>query len=176
MFDKINFKEKRILIILVLVLLFFATYKKLYKPTFRTVNTYLKLKNKKLDSTQLKNNIVVLKQELDNINRVLGNSVDDNLIQQKILNFASKQSDSLKVNIMSLGKQHIYKTNDIAIYSNFLEIEGSYNNILKTIYAFEKQFQNSKINSINLYTKKDNRTRKNKLYAKVLFQNFKKIP
>ncbi len=174
MFDKINYKEKRILIILILVLLFFATYKKLYKNTFKTVKTYKQLKNKNLDSVQLKSNIVILKKDLKDINSILGNSTNDNLIQQHILNFATKQEDSLKVNIVSLGKQHLYKTNDIRIYSNFLELEGSYNTILKTIYTFENNFLNSKINSVHFYTKKNYTSKKQKLYAKILFQNFKK--
>lgn len=174
MFDKINYKEKRVIIVFILMLLFFATYKKLYKNTFNTVNTYNQLKNKKLDSVQLKNDIVILKKDLNNINIILGNNIDDNLIQQNILNFASEQSKTLNTNIVSLGKQHVYKTNDVRIYSNFLELEGSYNTILKTIYTFEKEFQKSKINSVHFYIKKNYTAKKQKLYAKILFQNFKK--
>ena len=175
MFEQIKYKEKRLIILIIFVLLFFATYKKLYKHTFNTINTYKTLKSKRLDSVQLKNNIVLIKQELEDINRVMGNNEDDDLIQQNILSFASKITDSLKIKIVSLSKQHKYKINNVNIYSNFLVIEGRYNNLLKTIYGFEKEFKSSKINSVNLYTKKNYITRKNKLYAKILFQNFKKI-
>lgn len=175
MFENIKYKNKRIIILIVFLLLFFATYKKLYKHTFNTVKTYTNLKSKRLDSVQLKTNIVLLKQELESINRVIGNSPNNDLIQQNILNFSSKAADSLKFNIVSLSKQHLFKINDVKIYSNFLEIEGKYNNLLKTIHTFEKDFPDSKINSVNLFTKKNQRTRKNKLYAKILFQNFKKV-
>lgn len=175
MFENIKYKEKRFIIIVIFMLLFFATYKKVYKHTFSIAKNYYSLKNKKLDSVQLKNNIFKLKQELENINRIIGTSTNDNLIQQNILLFASEISDSIKINIVSLGKQHLYKTNGINVYSNFLKIEGSYNSVLKTIYSFEDKFNNSKVNSIRLFTKKDNITKKNKLYAKLLFQNFKKI-
>lgn len=174
MFENIHYKQKRIIILVIFLLLFVATYKKVFKQTFNTVNYYYKLKNQKVDSVSLKNNITNLKLKISEYDRILGNNVKIDLLQQDILSYASAEADSNKINIISLDKQHVFSANGINVYSNFLEIEGQYNAILKTIYSFENKFNKSKINSINLYVKKDYKRKKNKLYAKLLFQNFKK--
>ncbi len=172
---EIDYKVKRNLIIVVFFILFVTLYKKSIKNTFSNINNYSNLKRIKNDSVTIKKNIILLKKEIKNLDRVVSNNKDYNLVQQNILDYAVNLSDSINIKIISLNNEHIYESNSIIIFSNFLEIEGNYNSILKTIYQFENNFSISKINSIELFTKKLNSSnKKTKLYAKILFQNFKK--
>ncbi|NQY07129.1 MAG: hypothetical protein HRT68_13315 [Flavobacteriaceae bacterium] len=93
-------------------------------------------------------------------------------VQQSILDFSS-QFDYIKV--ANISEIHYAQSNGFDIFSNQLVLEGNFNDLSKVIYEFEKNFKLSKIVSINYQKIKNYNTRRDKLQASIIFQNYEKI-
>ena len=60
------------------------------------------------------------------------------------------------------------------IYSNKISIKGGFNELIKTIYAFETEFNFARIATMKFYVLKNRKTRKKELYNDIIFQNYEK--
>ena len=94
------------------------------------------------------------------------------LVQQEILDFVTHGGYDVKIE--SVDEVHEASDNKFLIYSNQLTMEGTFEELLKVVYDFEKKFKYSRVVNINFFKKKDYRTRRTKLYAKIIFQNYEK--
>jgi len=170
--NSIGNKEKRYVVLLLFILLFILGYTKLFKNTIRTIKNYNQLESLNIDSLKIKNEIKEIRVGINNLDKIVGSEVkEQDLVKQNILSFISKNHS--KVIVESLEETHIFKNDDFIIYSTLLTIEGNYNTILKYLYDVENKFELSKVVSVRLFKKKDYGTKKEKLYARIIFQNYK---
>ncbi len=169
---RIGNKEKRYVVLLLFLLLFALGYTKLFKNTIRTIKDYNQLKSLNIDSLKIKNEIKETQLVINNLDKIVGSEVrEQDLVKQNILSFTSKSHS--KIIVTSLEETQIFKNNDFTIYSTLLTVEGNYNTILEYLFAIENKFELSKVVSVKLFKKKDYGTKKEKLYARVIFQNYK---
>ncbi len=172
MLDKISHKRRFFLVVLVLVLLVFAVYKKTYQPIFNLKNELNASQQLVENTTQPFAKIENLKTELAVLDKVVGNSENHALIQQKILDFIT--THSFNVSVVNIADSHIHKGNAFTIFTNKIVLKGNYKTLLKTIYTIEKEFKASKIVSTKFYSKKNYRTNKTELLLELYFQNYGK--
>jgi hypothetical protein len=66
---------------------------------------------------------------------------------------------------------HKYSDQNYTIYSNVLEISGTFNELLETAYEFEKHFTYSKVVSTEFFTVKKGSDKK-ELHLIIIFQNY----
>ena len=88
------------------------------------------------------------------------------------MNFVSNHSK--KIEVVRLEEIHEAADNDFVIYTNQLTIEGSMEQLLDVVYAFEKEFTYSRVINVSFFKKKDYATKRLKLYSKIIFQNYEK--
>lgn len=173
MFTNLSYKQKFFAIIVGFVLLTMACYKKTYKHMF-AARTELKNVEQKLSNTNNSyNELFSLKNEIQILDDLIGgHSVDPEGVQQKILDFIS--NTKLNVNIISIEDVHLFSDSEFLIYSNQVELEGSYTNLINLLYETEKNFKNSRVVSSKFYSKKKYNTNKQKLFLKIILQNYEK--
>lgn len=172
MLDKISHKRRFSLVVLVIVLLVFAVYKKTYQPIFALKNELNASHQFVENAAQPFEKIESLKTELALLDKVVGNSENHALIQQKILDFIT--THSFKVSVVNISDSHIHSGNAFRVFTNKIVLKGSYEALLKTIYTIEKEFKASKIVSTKFYSKKNYSSNKTELLLELYFQNYGK--
>lgn len=170
MFDKLSHKRRFFLVLLILVVLTFAVYKKTYRSIFQYKNQ-LDSSEKLVENTNTSfDKIAVLESELRALDKVVGSSENPALIQQKILQFIT--TGKFSVSVVNISDTH--KGKAFTVITNKLVLKGTYEHLLKTIYTIEKELIASKIISINFFSKKNYRTHKTELFVELYFQNYGK--
>lgn len=114
----------------------------------------------------LKNDII----ELDHL--IGGQSKAPEHVQQDILDFVS--TNTPKADIVSIEDVHLFQDNEFLIYSNQIELEGIYENLINALYDIETNFKNSRVVSSYFYSKKNYKTNQQHLFLKIILQNYEK--
>lgn len=119
------------------------------------------------------NELAMVKSEIKGLDNIIGgHSINPQDVQQGILDFLS--NTGLNVNIVSIEDVHLFPDKDFLIYSNQIELEGSYSNLIHLLYETEKNFKNSRVVSAKFYSKKNYNTNKQNLFLKIILQNYEK--
>lgn len=173
MFENLTYKQKFITLVVVVTLLAIAANKRSFKLTKNAYEDY-QIKKKELDYVEsTPNNIHNLDYEISFLDNLIGNeNLEPELVQQEILNFVT--NTDYKVQVVNVTEIHEASSNDFNIYTNQLTITGDFESIVSMVYEFEKKFSYSRVVNINFFKKKNFKTRKIQLYAKIIFQNYEK--
>ncbi|WP_452223483.1 hypothetical protein [Lacinutrix chionoecetis] len=173
MFNNISYKKKFFALIMIGVVLSISAYKRSFSLT---IDSYKESKSliERLDYINVSSNSVsILDKEIQFLNNLIGeDNIEPELVQQEILNFVTNSSPS--VSVINIEEVHSAIDNDFNIYSNQLTLEGAFEDLLETVYSFEKEFVYSRLVNVSFFKKKDFKTRKEKLYSKIIFQNYEK--
>ncbi|NQY30184.1 MAG: hypothetical protein HRT69_12030 [Flavobacteriaceae bacterium] len=173
MFENLTYKQKFLVIIAISVLLGFTAYKRSFKLTIDAYNEYYELSEQLFEINSSSSTVQELDIEIRFLDNLLGEeNMESVLVQQEILNFVTNKSKS--VNVFDVAEVHEASDNKFIIHTNQLTIEGSFEELLKIVYQFEKEFPYSRVVNTSFFKKKDFKTRRIKLYAKIIFQNYEK--
>ena len=171
MFKNLTYKQKFFAIVLGFVLLFMASYKKTFKQTLTAKKELSLVKEKLSNNENSLKDLYQLKDDIGSLNKTIGGqTLNPELVQQKLLDFISK--NEFEVKIVSIEDVHLFSDSEFLIYSNQIEFEGAYNNLVYTLYEIEKHFKYSRVVSSLLYSKKNYRTNKKHLFLKIILQNY----
>ncbi|MDO5981439.1 hypothetical protein [Flavivirga spongiicola] len=150
-----------------------ASYKKTFKHTLAAKKELNHVKQKLANTDHSFNSLYTLKNDIKVLDKLIGGrSLNPIHVQQKILDFISKTD--LIINIVSIEDVHVFADKEFLIYSNQIEIEGTYEALIKLLYETEKNFKDSRVVSSEFYSKKNYRTNKQTLYLKIILQNYEK--
>jgi hypothetical protein len=172
MFNQYSYKTKFKFLIVFFIILSIAAYKRSFSNllSLYSENRDLKAKNELIKTQRPDSDI--LKKQLLNLDKLIGKEgIEKEKIQQEIVNFLVKYSP--EVLIYDLKPIHSFNEEgiDYQIYTFQLDLTGSYNQLAQLAYAFEKEFEYSKIISLKFYIdKKNNKTEV--LHLKLIFQNY----
>ena len=163
MFKNLTYKKKFFVVLVGFVLLFMAAYKKTYKQTLAAKNKLNHVEQKLLNNENSLNDLYQLNNKIRELDKAIGGqTLNPERVQQKILDFISKHK--FKVHVVSIEEAHIFSDNDFLIYSNQIELGGTYQDLIQALYEIEKSFKNSRVVSTQLYSKKNYRTNSKKLF------------
>lgn len=174
MLKNITYKQKFIALIGATIICFFVLYKYQIAHIFT-----IKKELESFDSSsteQLFFQSSLLKQQIKKIDAYLINDTINTGVQQAIIKDIEILNEKQKLNsTINQVSDIVYNaTNNHIASVFFLEINGSYLDILNTILHIENQVKYAKIISIDFYTKKNYNTQKKLLYAKVYIQSISK--
>ena len=174
MFNNLTYKQKFLATLLGFVLLFMASYKKTLKHTLTAKKQLHNVEAKLLDINSSYSDIYALKNEVKVLDNIIGGyTLDPGQVQQKILDFITKKNSD--TNVVSIEDVHLYNNKEFLVYTNQIELEGSYDSLIKMLYEIEKKLKDSKVVSSEMYSKKEYRTNTTKLFLKIILQNYEKI-
>ncbi len=171
MFKNLTYKRKFFAILVGFLLLFMASYKKTFKHTLNAKKELSLVKEKLSNNENSLNDLYTLKNEISSLNKTIGGqTLNPELVQQKLLDFISK--NEYNATIVSIEDVHLFSDSRFLIYSNQIELEGSYHDLVHMLYEIEKHFKNSRVVSTQLYSKKNYRTNTKNLFLKIILQNY----
>lgn len=170
MFNQYTYKQKFSALIVVFVLLSITAYKRSFSQLLSSYSEYksLSAKNNEFDSKSKQ--LGTLTNDVATLDQVLGKGgKDKEVIQQEIINFIANKHP--EVAIHNIQPIHFFKEDNFTIITNTVDLTGNSNQLLRTAYDFEKEFDTSKIVSLQLYTEKKS-DKEEKLHLKLVFQNY----
>lgn len=169
--NEITYKTKVIVLIIIIFILFIASYNKSFSETF-AAKRELKVVNSKLESLEsYHNKLYDIKNEINLLDNIIGgNTNNPEKIQQKILDFITKMDSD--VDVVEIKDIHLSDTDKFFIYSNNIKLEGDYESLVSVLYNLEKQFRESRVVSSSIENVRDYKNKKNKLIMTIIFQNY----
>ncbi|SEK30153.1 hypothetical protein SAMN04487910_0198 [Aquimarina amphilecti] len=174
MFENISYKKKFFALLALMVVLGITAYKRSFIMTLDASQLLeeSKVKLEKVSNSQQR--ITNLIAEVSYLDKLIGKEVaNPDIVQQEILNtFTDIKSETKLVKLESIHKASDEYFN---IYTNRLILTGDYGDLLKTTYNYEKFFDFSRVVSLRFYIEKEPRTRREKLFEQIIFQNYEKI-
>ena len=176
MFDNYTFKQKNRALLVIFILLAIVSYKRQIILSFAAVDEIhqQELNLARIDNSE--NELQMLMNTVSTLDRTIGKSnLEPDKIQQEILNTISLLSDKYDINLESIEETHIYKNVDFSVQSNEVILEGRFNDLTKSIYDLELNFEYARLINVEFYKKKILSTKTTKLYAKILFQHYHQI-
>ncbi|WP_299254042.1 hypothetical protein [uncultured Aquimarina sp.] len=174
MFENLSYKKKFFALLALMLVLGITAYKRSFSMTIDAAQLLeeSKLKLEKVSNSQQR--ITNLIAEVSYLDKLIGKEVaNPDIVQQEILNtFNDINTDTQLVKL-----EAIHKASDeyFNIYTNRLILTGTYGDLLKTTYNYEKAFDFSRVVSLQFYIEKEPRTRRKKLFEQIIFQNYEKI-
>ena len=170
---KLTNKHKLYLLIFVSLLLFYLANKRSFSKSINLVTAYEQNLQSYQDMLKNAKEINTLKMRAFELDSLIGKGgVSLSEVQQKLLQFAGQNQHKCK--IVELKPPYIHTDDNFIVNTNNLVVKGSYNNLAKLIYDFEKDFNLAKLVSINYYKKKNYKTKKTSLFVELIFQNYEK--
>ena len=169
-FEKYSYKTKFIALLVIFVMLGYTAYKRSFSTLINVVkeNRDLMQSVKKLNDGS--KNINTITADLAAIDKIIGKeSVDKETIQQDIISFVTLQGGN--VSIYNMESIHEFRDKSHTVYTNRLDVTGNLNRLLALSYNFEKNFNYSRLVSINFYTVKKNNN-PDILHLQMIFQNY----
>lgn len=174
MFENLSYKKKFFAVLILLVVMGITAYKRSFSMTIDAATLLEESRQKLAKVSNSQQRITNLVKDVAYLDKIIGKEVaNPDIVQQEILNtFTDLNSNAELVKL-----EEIHKASDayFNVYSNRLILSGSFNDLLKTTYNYEKEFDFSRVVSIQFYIKKEPRTRKKKLFEQIIFQNYEKI-
>lgn len=173
MFKNLTYKKKFIAVIICFLLLLLASYKKTFKDTIEA-KKQLNLVERNLAKTSSSfKELYLVKNEVKYLDNLIGgNSIKPEQVQQKVFDFITKEGQN--IDVINVSDVHLYSNEDFLVYTNKIELEGSYEDLIRLFYKIEKKFKDSRVVSANLNAKKDYRTKTTNLILTIILQNYEK--
>lgn len=173
MFEEISYKKKFFAVLVLFAMLSFTAYKRSFRNAIEAVSFYSESKKSISQNSNAHLELIQLKTELARLDNIIGKKAKNpGAVQNQILSFLSNQDRNIKLS--KINPVHIVEDPYFNIYSNLITIEGSSNNILNTVYSFEKDFEYARIANLKLFVIKNSRTAKKELYTNIIFQNYER--
>ncbi|AEW86797.1 hypothetical protein B0A78_11565 [Flavobacterium columnare NBRC 100251 = ATCC 23463] len=173
MFNQYTFKQKFKALIFVFFLLLITAYKRSFSPLMDSYGEYKTLKAKTQEINSKSSGVKKLNEEVTKLDLLIGKSEKEKeVIQQEIIDFVTKNHP--EVTIHTIQPIHFFKEEHFSVITNTIVLSGTTNQLLKTAYNFENQFESSKLISLHFFTEKKN-DKEEKLYLKLIFQNYEGI-
>ncbi len=163
-------KNRQYLFIAGCVLAIIVCYKYAIANTLTLYNEYKSMENTSQGiNLQSSKNV---ETELLKVNAIIkGYSADTLMVRRNLLNEVNSKVLTNYCKIVSFPETKLYTEFGFLIMSNTMELEGSYFNLLKTLYSIEFSEGIGKINSCSFYVVEDIFKKTKKLRMKIIIQN-----
>lgn len=169
MFEQYSYKKKFFALMVVFVMLAITAYKRSFSNLFQVIKENNKLVKDISQLQQKAGNLEKLEGEVNSLDRIIGReNMRPEEVQQQIVNFATNNGN---VSISNLQPIHIADDENYLISTNQIDVTGNVNELLQIGYSFEKNFNLSRLTSLNFYTNKKN-NKAELLHLKMIFQNY----
>lgn len=169
-----NSKRKNILLLIVIFIMAYACYIFAFKPTIAMKSSYHQLDLEQQRFKDIPTQLVLLKKKDLYFDSILNKmnlqhtSIENNLLHA--LHVEAKKND---LKVMDFNSPHVYINDQQELNTFIFTLEGSFQDILKSIYHLEQQGNFGKVAHVNFEKKKNFRTRKTFLNATIFIQRYK---
>ncbi|NQX86679.1 MAG: hypothetical protein HRT67_12380 [Flavobacteriaceae bacterium] len=165
-------KQKNILLIFGFIFALYICYKLAISKTFEQKSQYDTLSKEVKLSKNGSKQLSLLKQKEVYYNALLKKyEFDGSSIQNNLLKIITTFSEANNIKVIHFLEPHVVSRNDIRVKTYEFTLEGKYSNINQLIYQLEQRTKFGEIINLHFEKKKNFRTNKYYLQARVLLKN-----
>ncbi|TGD56843.1 hypothetical protein [Flavobacterium humi] len=169
MFEQYSYKKKCMALAVIFVMLSITAYKRSFKTLLEVIGEHRTLTAKVDDLNKKASNANGLMEDVAYLDKIIGKEgTSKEMVQQGLVSFASQKPN---VSIHDLQPIHVFSDENYTIATNQLDVTGGANQLLQLGYDFEKNFNLSRMVSMDFYTTKKNNNDE-VLHLKMIFQNY----
>ncbi len=166
-------KTKNIVLIIGFLLSLLICYKYAVKNTIDYKNKHTNLKQQEQLFVNTPKQLSILKQKKKHFDSILSKyQLDGTSIQNNLLKTINSFAQANSIKVTSFIEPHITIQNDLTVKTYVFTLEGSYNSILRLIHQLEQQTKYGEIINLHFEKKKNFKTGRNYLQARVLLKSF----
>ncbi|GAB4160300.1 MAG: general secretion pathway protein [Winogradskyella sp.] len=168
-----NSKQKNIVLIVGFITVLYICYILAVSKTLEQKELYNNLSKEVILSKNAPKQLSLLKQKEVYYDSLLTKyQLDGSSIQNNLLKVINSYAESNNLKVVSFLEPHVIAQNDLTIKTYDFTVEGNYNDIIKLIYQLEQQTKFGEIVNIHFEKKKNFRTGRYYLRARVLLKSF----
>lgn len=170
-FDTYSYKQKNYALLVLIVLLIAAVYKRSISVTIETKAYDRELDEKLEIAGKAFTDIGIKKGEIALLDRMIGkenSSVEK--VQQGFLNFFAQRAH--KISVYKIDEVLKYQHPDFTINTHQIVLKGGYPDVLDFIYKMEKNFDLARLVNVSFEYKKVNSEEPESLYTTLILQNY----
>jgi len=166
-------KTKNIVLISGFVIVLIACYKFAILKTLEAKYEYKSLIQEEELFKNTPKQLSILKQKQKYYDSILvSNKLEGNSLQNSLLKVITGFAESENLEIVSFLEPHITSQNNLTIKTYEFVLEGNYSAIIKLIHQLEQRTKFGEIINLHFEKKKNYRTGRNYLQARVLLRSF----
>ncbi len=166
-------KQKNIALIVGFIAILYICYLLAVSKTLEQKNQYNTLSKEVLLSKNAPKQLSLLKQKEIYYDSLLTKyQLDGSSIQNNLLKVINSYADANNLKVVSFLEPHVISQNDLTIKTYDFTLEGLYDDINKLIYQLEQQTKFGEIVNLHFEKKKNFRTGRYFLQARVLLKSF----
>ena len=172
-FDQYTYKQKNYALLVLVILLIAASYKRVFKITLETLAYKTELEQKIIQAKNASFDLKIVQSEIHYLNKLLGKEdVTIEKVQQGFLNFQDEHSS--RIIVYQVDEVLNYQHPDFAINTHRIILKGGFINTLKFIYELEREFDLAKLINVSFDYRKNNSEETESLYTTLLLQNYQR--
>lgn len=166
-------QQKNIVLIIGFIVVVYICYQFAISKTFEQKTQYDALSKEVVLSKNAPKRLSLLKQKEVYYDSLLTKyQLDDSSIQNNLLKVINAYAYANNLKVVSFLEPHIITKNDLTVKTYDFTLEGQYNAINQLIYKLEQQTKFGEIISLYFEKKKNFRTGRYYLQARVLLKSF----
>lgn len=167
-----SYKKRFLLVIGIAIVLLTITYKRSVVPLIELNDSINLAEHGTVESKALTDKTVQLEYELAVYTTLLGSGKSTSeTVQKDLLSLVSEQSETFNCKLIDFPGPIYTNLSGSRITTNILELQGDYPNLLRTTHALETGLKSARLVSASFYKKLDRRSRKEKMFAKLVVQH-----
>lgn len=167
-----KYKKRFILIVALVLLLLIVSWTWAISPTMKTFREIKAIQEQLETLENAPQQIAELRQRLDLIDKIIGKTSSD-IRQEDIINaISSYVKVGNKVELCSMPPADNFNKDGYLIKTYSLELQGSFHELVKFIYHFERVQSIGKISSAEFFIVNDRQTNRDYLRLKIFTQSF----
>lgn len=172
-FDKYSYKQKNYALLVLIVLLAAAVYKRSISVTIETKGYERELDGKIETAGKALEDIGMKNTEIALLNRMIGKeNLSVEKVQQGFLNFFAQHAR--QVSVYKIDEVLKFQHPDFTINTHQIVLKGGYLHTLDFIYLMEKEFDLARLVNVSFEYKKVNSEDVETLYTTLILQNYMK--
>ena len=155
------------------VILLFLCYKFAIANTFALKSEHSKLSKEQKIFENTPKQIAILKKKEQYYDSLLTKyKIGGTSLQNNLLNTVTSFSKDHNLKVVAFSEPHVFSEKSLIINTYSFTVEGHFNNILQLIYTLEQHTKYGEVISVSYEKKKNYRTGKSYLQAKIVLQSF----
>ena len=169
-----KYKTRILLTITTLFIIIIIAWQAAIKPTIRLweENNQIEEQLKSLNQAPLQ--ISLLTKQIEIMDKMIGYN-SGALAQEDIVNSISRYiKNNSSIELCSFPPSHMSENENYRIETFEIELQGTFNQLVRFINFFEANREIGKFSSLGFYKNKNRVTKKDELYLKIYLQSFQK--
>ena len=172
--NQLSYRHKNLALIGVFLILAWVVWQRSLSGTFRIYGEY---QNRLVELEQAENiesRLVGLEARSKKVEALLNGRESAARVQHQLLDSIGQRCRKAGMVLQEVQEPHIFRDEGFGIHTNVFEVKGGFQDALKMAYDLETGFEAARLVSLNFETRKNRKTGKKQLYAKLYLQNLEK--